>query len=87
MRTGCLLPGGFACPGADRHFSAPPVADGATLRQVRSDCPPPRLLAFLVGEAGAAANEAAEAVAMSKAEEEALLEQACPPPLPSYMLT
>lgn len=48
--------------------------------QVRSDCPPPRLLAFLVGEAGAAANEAAEAVAMSKAEEEVLLEQARPSP-------
>lgn len=44
--------------------------------QVRSDCPPPRLLAFLVGEAGAVANEAAEAVMTSKAEEEALLEQA-----------
>ena len=51
------------------------------LPQVRSDCPPPRLLAFLVGEAGAAANEAAEAVALSKAEEEALLEQACAPSL------
>lgn len=43
--------------------------------QVRSDCPPPRLLAFLVGEAGAVANEVAEAVMTSKAEEEALLEQ------------
>ncbi|KAK9846014.1 hypothetical protein WJX81_008468 [Elliptochloris bilobata] len=47
----------------------------SSVLQVRSDCPPPRLLAFLVGEAGAAANEAAEAVATSKAEEEALLEQ------------
>lgn len=43
--------------------------------QVRSDCPPARLLEFLAGEAGLAANEAAESVASSKAEEEALLEQ------------
>ena len=50
----------------------------APLRQMRSDCPPPRLLAFLESEAGAAANEAAEAVATGKAEEEALLEQARP---------
>ena len=45
------------------------------LLKVRSDCPPARLLEFLAGEAGLAANEAAESVASSKAEEEALLEQ------------
>jgi hypothetical protein len=44
--------------------------------QVRSDCPPHRLLEFLASEAGIAANEAAEVVASSKAEEDALLEQA-----------
>lgn len=43
--------------------------------QVRSDCPPARLLEFLAGESGLAANEAAESVASSKAEEEALLEK------------
>lgn len=69
-----------------RKFLVLPSADGAILTQVRSDCPPPRLLAFLVGEAGAAAHEAAEAVALSKAEEEALLEQARPPWLASKLL-
>ena len=43
--------------------------------QVRSDCPPGLLLEFLAGEAGLAANEAAETVASSRAEEEALLQQ------------
>ncbi|BDA42157.1 hypothetical protein COCOBI_03-0420 [Coccomyxa sp. Obi] len=47
----------------------------SSVLQVRSDCPPARLLEFLAGEAGLAANEAAESVASSKAEEEALLEQ------------
>ena len=43
---------------------------------MRSDCPPQRLLEFLASEAGLAANNAAEVVASSKAEEDALLEQA-----------
>ncbi len=43
--------------------------------QVRSDCPPQRLLEFMAGEAGLAANETAESVASSKAQEEALLEE------------
>ena len=44
--------------------------------QVRSDCPPGLLLEFLASEAGLAASEAAEGVASSRAEEEALLQQA-----------
>ncbi|KAK9901712.1 hypothetical protein WJX75_009812 [Coccomyxa subellipsoidea] len=47
----------------------------SSVLQVRSDCPPARLLEFLAGESGLAANEAAESVASSKAEEEALLEK------------
>ena len=46
--------------------------------QVRSDCSPQRLLEFLAGEAGLAANEAAEVVASSRAQEDALLEQVPP---------
>jgi hypothetical protein len=52
--------------------------------QVRSDCPPARLLEFLAGESGLAANEAAESVASSKAEEEALLEKVLLP-FPSHI--
>lgn len=52
--------------------------------QVRSDCPPARLLEFLAGESGLAANEAAESVASSKAEEEALLEKVLLP-FPSHL--
>lgn len=55
--------------------------------QVRSDCPPARLLEFLAGEAGLAANEAAESVASSKAEEEALLEQVRVPSASPLILT
>ena len=44
---------------------------------MRSDCPPQRLLEFLAGEAGVAASEAAEVVASSRAQEDALLDQAC----------
>ena len=50
------------------------------MTQVRSDCPPQRLLEFLASEAGVAANEAAQSVASSKAEEEALLEEVHIPP-------
>ena len=46
------------------------------MTQVRSDCPPGLLLEFLASEAGLAASEAAEGVASSRAEEEALLQQA-----------
>ena len=54
------------------------IEDGCLRLQVRSNCPPPRLLEFLAGEMGLAANEAAESVASSKAEEEALLEKVTP---------
>lgn len=44
-----------------------------TLPQVRSDCPPKRLLEFLSSESGSAAHQSAEAVASTKQEEEAAL--------------
>jgi hypothetical protein len=65
---------GSAAAAAGTYRRASPRAPAAA--QVRSDCPPQRLLEFLVGAAGAAADEAAAAIAASKAEEDALLEQA-----------
>jgi len=48
------------------------VASSSVL-QVRTDCPPKHLLAFMCSEAGALANEAAAMVADSRAEEEQAL--------------
>ncbi|KAK9817188.1 hypothetical protein WJX72_010816 [[Myrmecia] bisecta] len=47
----------------------------SSVLQVRSDCPPARLLEFMCSESGDAANQAAQAVQCTNAEEEELLER------------
>ena len=48
--------------------------DSSSVLQVRNDCPPKHLLAFMASEAGEMAHETATLVADSRAEEEAALE-------------
>lgn len=47
----------------------------SSILQVRSDCPPSKLMEFLCSDSGLVANEAAERVAVSKREEQHLLEE------------